>query len=85
LLGGRLWKKQQLQAVIGSFSRGQTDQNVTHVLGGSYVVLFHVIGCRQGVTCNVLVGSRTLVHGTYTNGLVYLLLTRLMKVGNVFL
>jgi hypothetical protein len=45
LLGGRLWEKQQLRAVIGSFPGGQTDQNMAQVLRGSYVVLFHVIGC----------------------------------------
>jgi len=28
LLGGRPWKKQQLRAVINSFSGGQTDQNM---------------------------------------------------------
>jgi len=45
LLGDRLWKKQQLRAVSGSFPGGQTDQNVAHVLGGNYAVLFHVIDC----------------------------------------
>jgi len=45
LIGWQAMEETAVASSYGSFPRGQTDQNVAHVLRGSYVVLFHVIGC----------------------------------------
>ena len=45
LVGWQAMEETAVASSYGSFPRGQTDQNVAHVLRGSYVVLFHVIGC----------------------------------------